>query len=92
MLRRGQEEWDRLLLQIMRAFRGTPHSTTGETANLMMLGRELRLPDQLSNCPPPMEQQFRQEYVQATQSRLAEAHDILKEELFFLGQHCQLTY
>ena len=51
LLRRGQEEWDLLLPQIMRAFRGTPHSVTGETANFMMLGRELRLPDQLQ-LPP----------------------------------------
>ena len=47
LLRRGQDEWDLLLPQLIRAYRGTPHSTTGETANLMMLGRELRLPDQL---------------------------------------------
>ena len=45
LLRRGQEEWDLLLPQIMRAFWGTPHLVTGETANLMMLGRELRLSD-----------------------------------------------
>ena len=80
LLRRGQEEWDRLLPQIMRTLRGTPHSTTGETANLLILGRELRLPDQLSICPPPMEQQFRLEYLQATQNRLKEARQILRGE------------
>ena len=51
LLRRGQKEWDLLLSQIMMAFRGTPHSVTGETANFMMLGRELRLPDQLQLHP-----------------------------------------
>ena len=51
LLTRGQEEWDLLLPQIMRAFRGTPHSVTGETANMLMLGRELRLPD-LVDCNP----------------------------------------
>ena len=55
LLRRGQEKWDLLLLQIMRALWGTPHSVTGETANLMMLGRELRLPDQLQLHPLPLE-------------------------------------
>ena len=34
LLRRAQEEWDRLLPQIMRAFRGTPHSTTGDSQSL----------------------------------------------------------
>ena len=55
LLRRGQEKWDLLLPQIMRAFRSTPHSVTGETANFMMLGRELRLPDQLQIHLPPVE-------------------------------------
>ena len=41
LLRCGQEEWDLLFPQIMRAFRGTPHSVTGETANSMTLGWEL---------------------------------------------------
>lgn len=41
LLRQGQGEWDLVLSQIMRAFRGTPSSTTGETANLLMLRREL---------------------------------------------------
>ena len=45
LLEKDQEDWDLVLPQIMRAFRGTPHTTTGETPNLMMLGRELKLPD-----------------------------------------------
>ena len=41
LLERGQDEWDVLLPQLPRAYRGTPHTATGETANMMMLGREL---------------------------------------------------
>ena len=55
LLGKGQEEWDVLLPQLLRAYRGTPHTTTGETANMMMLGRKLRLPDQLQQQPPPEE-------------------------------------
>ena len=51
----GQEEWDVLLPQLLRAYRGTLHTATGETANMMMLGRELKLPDQLQQQPPPEE-------------------------------------
>ena len=40
LLGRGQDERDVLLPQL-RAYRGTPHTATGETANMMMLGREL---------------------------------------------------
>ena len=40
-----------------------PQAGTGETANLLMLGRELRLPDFTSN-PPPIEHQAHHEYTQ----------------------------
>ena len=49
LLKRGAGEWDLVLPQLMRAFRGTPHSATGETANMLLLGRKLRLPNQLVN-------------------------------------------
>ena len=80
LLDKGQEEWDLLLPQVMRAFRGTPHSTTGETPNLLMLGRELRLPDQLQYLPPPPEASTRHQYVLDVKSRLEEAHSLLQEQ------------
>jgi len=48
LLGRGQEEWDVVLPQAMRAYRSTPHTSTGETPNLLMLGRETRVPDHLN--------------------------------------------
>jgi transposase InsO family protein len=78
LLTRGQDEWDSLLPQLMRAFRGTPHSATGETANLLMMGRELRLPDQLQHHPPPLDFQPQHTYVQEMKERLEEAHQILQ--------------
>ena len=80
LLNRGSDEWDKLLPQIMRAFRGTPHSTTGETANLMLLGRELRLPDLLQTCPPDPDVELRSEYVIAVQERLKETQGMLRQQ------------
>ena len=80
LLRRGQEEWDLLLPQIMRAFRGTPHTVTGETANFMMLGRELRLPDQLQLHPPPTELAPQNSYCKELVERLETAHAALREQ------------
>ena len=37
-LNRGQGDWDLMLPQLLRAFRGTPHAGTGETAIMLMLG------------------------------------------------------
>jgi hypothetical protein len=73
----------------MRAMRGTPHSTTGETPNLMMLGRELRLPDQLQHQPPPTECQPRAEYVQQMMNTLHQAHDVLSQQQLQIRQENQ---
>jgi len=37
-----------MLPQVMRAYRSTPHTSTGETPNLLMFGRETRVPDHLT--------------------------------------------
>ena len=89
LLRRGQEEWDRLLPQIMRAFQGTPHSVTGETANLMMLGWELRLPDQLQLHPPPLKVTPQNEYCQELLDRLEMAHAAFREQQIVIRQEDQ---
>ena len=70
LLDRGQDEWDMLLPQLMRAFRGTPQHHHGETPNLLMLGRELCLPDQLQYLPPPQELSTWHQYVQDLRERL----------------------
>ena len=79
LLDRSQEDWDLVLPQIMRAFRGTPHTATGETPNLLMLGRELRLPDQLLYTSPPTEPATRHQYVLDMKERLEVAHSTLQE-------------
>ena len=58
LIGKDEEDWDLLLPQIMRTIRASPHKQTGETANFMMLGREVRLPehfitDQQRAIPPP---------------------------------------
>ena len=80
LLNRGQEDWDLVLPQIMRAFRGTPHTTTGETPNMMMLGREVRLPDQLLYAAPPTELTTRHQYVLEMKARLQSVHSELQEK------------
>jgi len=39
LLGRDQEEWDLVLPQVMRAYRSTPHTSTDETPNLLLLSR-----------------------------------------------------
>ena len=79
LLDKGQDEWDVLLPHLMRAFRSTPHSATGETPNFMMMGREMRLPDQLLYANEGTEETPHQEYAQELQERLTRAHELLRE-------------
>ena len=75
----GQEEWDSLLPHLMRTFRGTPNTTTGETANFMMLGWELRLPDQLIYDLPTSSETTQSQYVSELQERLRATHELLRD-------------
>ena len=64
----------------MRAFRGTPHSTTGECANFLKLGRELRLPDQLLHGVPDLYEALTQQHAKDTQALLTAAHELLRAQ------------
>ena len=86
LLRRGQDEWDILLPQLMRAYRGTPHTATGETANVLMMGRELRLPDQLQHQPPPEEANPQHDFVVDMKERLEQAHEALRQQQLEIRQ------
>lgn len=73
------DQWDDLLPQIMRVFRASPHSTTGETANFLMFGRETRLPDQLLHNTDPSDYVAREQYASNLQTTLQEAHDLVRQ-------------
>lgn len=80
LLGRSQEDWDLLLPQIMRGFRASPQSATGETANYLMLGRETRLPDQIVYGTSDSEPTTTQQYALDLLERLQEAHDKLRQQ------------
>ena len=86
LLDRGQGDWDLVLPQLLRVFRGTPQTSTGETANMLMLSRELRLPDLLMSNPLPSDQQEHSQYVQKMVECLEEAHTLLKEQQMAMRQ------
>lgn len=80
LLGADQTDWDQLLPNLMRSFRATPHSTTQETPNYLMFGRETRVPDGLLfdvplSAPQPVEQ-----YAVDLQRRLQQAHDLLRAD------------
>ena len=86
LLGRGQEDLDLVLPQFLQAFCGTPHSGTGDTANLLMLGWELRLHDLLTSNSPSTEHQAHYEHTQELIKRLEKAHDMLREQQMAVRQ------
>jgi len=64
---------------IMRAYRSTPHTSTGETLNLLMLGRETRVPDHLTYHIPEQDYSIH-EYASELVEKMKVAHEILWEK------------
>ncbi len=74
------KEWDLVLPQVMRNLRATPHQFTEESANFLMFGRELRLPDQLVYHNSKIEPiQSTSDYCTQLIDTLQEAHDCVRQ-------------
>jgi transposase InsO family protein len=65
--------WDEKLPLVMAAYRSTPHSTTGQTPNRLMLGREVTTPLQLL-APSPPDAEPRPPWVESLHKNFEETH------------------
>lgn len=54
-IRGEQRDWDLYLGCLSGAYRATQHESTGLTPNLLMLGREVRLPSDVTQGGLPLE-------------------------------------
>lgn len=87
-LKGQQREWDRQLGCLAAAYRATPHEGTGLTPNLLMLGREVRLPAEImfgSGCSEGEITSYG-DYVDSLRHRMQHAHDLAREHQ---GQTCK---
>ena len=79
-----RQEWDELLPLILMSYRATPQASKGVTPNMMMLGRQTRLPIQaMYGTPlgPDEEEQTVSKYVAMLQDRLRAAYRHAREGL-----------
>ena len=80
LLQHEHEEWDLLLGQLTRALRSTPHTITGETANYLMLGREVRLPESLT-CPEVLDEETDlHQHAEDLKKRMETAHQKIVQQ------------
>jgi len=74
-----------VLPQVMQAYRSTPHTSTGETPNLLMLGRETRAPDHLTYHIPEQDYSI-YEYASGLVEKMQVTHKILQEKQWQVQQ------
>jgi len=74
------EDWDLRVPFVLAAYRSTPHSTTGETPNRLMLGREVVTPLQLMTPPVP-DQRERHPWVETLKDNFEKAHADVQEHI-----------
>ena len=74
------KDWDLLLPHVMQVMRSTPHKITGESANFLMLGREIRLPSLITHEVTNDEPNFTSTYAQELTYRLKKAHELLRSQ------------
>lgn len=70
-----QDNWDVTIPVLTMAYRSSVHDTTGETPNMMMLGRELPMPSHLLVTPDASPATTSVEYVDELQKKMYEAHE-----------------
>ena len=83
---KSQENWNLVLSKLLGEFRGTFHAGAEETANLLTLEPESRLPHPLTSNPSPRTHQAHHEYTRKLIKRSEEAHEMLREQQITVQQ------
>ncbi len=84
------EQWEEQLPYVMASYRSTPHATTGETPNRLMLGREVVTPLTLL-APPVPDLKKRHSWVEHLHKNFSRAH-IQVQDAIGRAQRVQKKY
>ena len=93
-LKGEQTNWDRYLGCLAGAYRATIQESTGLTPNLLMLGREVRLPAEVmfGSVDSEFELNTNGEYVDGLRKRMQQAHDVARKHLEAAAQRQRECY
>lgn len=94
-LKGQQRDWDKNLGCLAAAYRTVPHEATGMTPNLLMLGREVRLPAEVmfgSQTTKLEEITTYGEYVEKLKERMQHAHELARKHLSAVGRRQKQSY
>ena len=76
-----QNDWDRFVPWVAAVMRASVNRATGFSPNIMMLGREVRLPSALWSPEIPNEPENPVEYVEKLGERLREVHRLARDNM-----------
>jgi len=79
ILGQSQKKWDAVLPQFMRIYRSTPHFSTQEIPNLLMLSCETQVLEHLTYHVPASESPVH-EYLEKLIETMEGAHNIIQEK------------
>lgn len=88
---KNQDDWDLQIDFATLAYRCSPQESTGETPNMMMLGREVALPLDLMTEPPEDEDEMN-DYAEDLRDRMRIAHDRARKKLQVEGVRRKRNY
>ena len=87
------KDWDKHLGCLAGAYRATIHETTGFTPNMLLMGREVRMPAQLTfECPVNTNYTCYGDYVEGLRLRMEKAHEVAREHLGKAAKHQKDAY
>jgi len=70
----NQKDWDQYLPYVGLAYRSSTQATTGESPNMMMLGREVNIPVDLLVGGVPQEEECETDYAEELRERIRGVH------------------
>ncbi|XP_063960215.1 uncharacterized protein LOC135155237 [Lytechinus pictus] len=70
-----QRDWDKYIPFATAAYRSSPQESTGETPNMLMLGREVTLPIDLVMPPTPLDEDVNTDYAFKLRDTLRTVHE-----------------
>jgi hypothetical protein len=88
----NQKDWDQYLPFVGMAYRGSVQASTGESPNMMMLGRETAVPLDLVVGSVPHEKECKTEYSEELRERIREIHERAQHALKLSGRRQKRNY
>jgi hypothetical protein len=86
------QQWDRMLPYVVAAYRRSVHESSGVTPNLMVYGRETKMPLDLVVGSPPEVPKCPFAYVAEIKSNLQQAHDFARKQLKISAKKQKIHY